>query len=70
MKAETLINALEAIAIHDYIGVPDSTLKSFCDYLYLHKSPAPVSYTHLDVYKRQFLARSPLYIPRICGKDT
>ena len=31
MKAETLINALEAIAIHDYIGVPDSTLKSFCD---------------------------------------
>ena len=40
MKAETLINALEAIAIHDYIGVPDSTLKSFCDYLYLHKSPA------------------------------
>lgn len=38
MKAELFINGIQAIGIDDFIGVPDSTLKVFCDYLNLHIS--------------------------------
>lgn len=33
MKIQDLINTIEAMNIHRFVGVPDSTLKPLCDYL-------------------------------------
>ena len=33
MKVETIINEIEGLGIQSIIGVPDSTLKEFCDYM-------------------------------------
>lgn len=38
MKTKVFIEQLEQLGIMDYIGVPDSTLKNFCDYLYTNFS--------------------------------
>lgn len=40
MNVETFIEKIQALQIHDFIGVPDSTLKSFCDYLNQNMSHA------------------------------
>src|SRR5574344_125612 len=33
MKAEKFVEEIKSLGIHDLIGVPDSTLKQFCDYI-------------------------------------
>ncbi|MGX8832876.1 phosphonopyruvate decarboxylase [Amedibacillus sp. YH-ame6] len=38
MNIEKFIKNVQNLGIEDFIGVPDSTLKSFCDYLNLHVS--------------------------------
>ena len=39
-------------------GEPGTGKEQIARYLYLHSSLATVSYTHLDVYKRQSLSSS------------
>ena len=52
MKVESLVNIIGA---DFYTGVPDSQLKALCNYLINTYGIDPVSYTHLDVYKRHVL---------------
>lgn len=33
MKVETIINKIQSLGINSIVGVPDSTLKEFCDYI-------------------------------------
>ena len=36
MNIKDFMNQLESLSVHQYVGVPDSTLKDFCDELNLH----------------------------------
>lgn len=46
MKTNDFINRIHNLGIEDFIGVPDSTLKPFCDYLYTNISS---DYHHVTV---------------------
>ena len=53
-EAILVINKPAGLVVHPAAGNPDGTLQNAL----LHHAPEPVSYTHLDVYKRQIEARN------------
>ena len=53
MKIDSFIDRIQNLGINDFIGVPDSTLKPFCDYLYTNISS---NYHHVTVNEGSAIA--------------
>lgn len=53
MKIDNFIDRIQNLGINDFIGVPDSTLKPFCDYLYTNISS---DYHHVTVNEGSAIA--------------